>query len=283
MARINIEDSLYRDIRFISLVGKLGSVEMALGSLFRAYALAQEWFLSDETARLIPLSKWKQQLIKDEIIEVGLAEVRGEYVYVAGSEVQFAWLLQKSEAGKQGGRPKKKAYETGRFSNESERNSPESGSKPLTLSLPLSHNTKEPSGGGAAAPPAKKKANRTPPNNPHFGTLVGNYVDFFKGKYGGAEPDRGEVAIACLKRVFNSNGYERTRNLLEVYFQIEDAWIKRKHHDMATFEKCINQLSVAMTKGSEMTQVNWEEVVSRKQLGGANGVPGISSGNGPTQ
>lgn len=141
MARINIEDSIYKDFRFYKLVEKSNSVDEAIGSLIRAWSLAQQFYLNEETSRLIPKTEWKRQSINNSVIDAGLAEVRGEYVYVLGSDDQFAWLLQRQEAGKKGGRPpnrnkriaekagplRKKAGESG-----------ESGSNPLSLSLSLS-------------------------------------------------------------------------------------------------------------------------------------------------
>ncbi len=99
MARINFEDSLYSDIRFINLISKCGSLEFALGSLIRAWGLGQKYYLNEETNRMIPLKKWNQQGIKMDIIEVGLAEIIDDHVYIKGAEKQFAWLLRQRAAG----------------------------------------------------------------------------------------------------------------------------------------------------------------------------------------
>lgn len=100
MARINIEDGIYKDHRFLNLIIKLGSIDTALGAVVRAWSLAQKHFLNEENGRLIPLSEWKKQSISDEIINTGLAEVREKGIYVEGSNEQFSWLLQKQAAGK---------------------------------------------------------------------------------------------------------------------------------------------------------------------------------------
>lgn len=99
MARINFEDSIYSDFRFINLVNKCGSVEFALGSLVRAWHLGQKYYLNEKTNRMIPLKKWNQQGIKMDIIEVGLAEIIDDHVYIKGAEKQFAWLLRQKAAG----------------------------------------------------------------------------------------------------------------------------------------------------------------------------------------
>ena len=139
MARINIEDSLFKDARFIDLCIHYGDKAKALGVITWAFVIAQKFYLSEESGRLIPLNEWKRQQCDDKLIEIGLAEVRQNGVYVSGSENQFAWLIQKSEAGKKGGRPKSNINEKKKAAGYRAK-AGESGSKPLTLSpsLPLS-------------------------------------------------------------------------------------------------------------------------------------------------
>jgi hypothetical protein len=131
VARINIEDSIFKDQRFINLMFKLGSLEMALGSLVRAWMLAQKWFLSPE--KMIPISDWKTQGIKDEIIEVGLATQIGEKIRLSGSDAQFGWLMQCSAAGKKGGPAAAMARAENIKESERRGTSGHVGSRPLTL------------------------------------------------------------------------------------------------------------------------------------------------------
>lgn len=102
MARINVEDSIYKDARFIDLLISLGSKESAIGALVIAWSVAQEYFLKN--GGKIPLSKWSQQKLKNEIIDCGLASiVDGEFVYLSGTENQFAWLKTASNKGAKSG------------------------------------------------------------------------------------------------------------------------------------------------------------------------------------
>lgn len=101
MARINIEDSLYRDGRFINLFLKLKSMETAIGALVRVWSVAQKWYLIDDG--MIPFDEWTKQGLNDLVIEVHLAERVGDFVRVCGADEQFAWLKQKVEAGRKGG------------------------------------------------------------------------------------------------------------------------------------------------------------------------------------
>lgn len=101
MARINVESDLFQDHRFQQLTIKLGNSDQALGALVRAWALAQKWYLTPD--RMIPVSEWIKQSINMEILTVGLAVQHDKKIKVCGADKQFAWLLQRHEAGKNSG------------------------------------------------------------------------------------------------------------------------------------------------------------------------------------
>jgi hypothetical protein len=101
LARINVEDSLFKDNRFIKLSGRSGGLAQALGAVVQAWIIAQPYWLAHR--RGIPKPVWKQQDLCDAIIEVGLAEDQGDFVYMRGSKDQFHWLTEAQEAGKRGG------------------------------------------------------------------------------------------------------------------------------------------------------------------------------------
>lgn len=139
MARINVEDSIYSDIRFNDLVQKLNCVDTAIGSLVRAWTLAQKWFIKED--RMIPLTEWKKNRINDALIEVGLAEIIGDHVRVAGAEEQFGWLKQRSDAGRRSGIVRQnQAIERHRTTVQS-RSTTVQPVEPLPHSLPHTHNT----------------------------------------------------------------------------------------------------------------------------------------------
>lgn len=124
MARINIEDSLYTDHRFMELCIRLQSVDASLGALVRAWTVAQKYFLKDD--RKIPRDVWDSQRLSNHIIEVGLAVEENGRIHIIGAEDQFSWLLQRVEAGKKGGQATAKRPLSDRLAT----------GKPLPLSLP---------------------------------------------------------------------------------------------------------------------------------------------------
>lgn len=101
MARISIEATLYTDNRFIQLLLLLGSKTLAIGALLEAWTVAQHYWKMNPYG--IPKTEWKKQLLRDEIIQCGLAEDRGDFIYVAGSRDHFRWLLNRVEQGRRGG------------------------------------------------------------------------------------------------------------------------------------------------------------------------------------
>jgi hypothetical protein len=110
LARINIEDSLFKDARFLDFCIKLGDRQLALGRLVWAFIVAQKYYLDEENDRLIPADEWQRQGCSDELIAFGLAERRERGIYVCGSEDQFSWLVQRVEAGRKGGLSGKEIY-----------------------------------------------------------------------------------------------------------------------------------------------------------------------------
>jgi hypothetical protein len=129
MPRINIEDSLFKDPRWYSLILKCGDQYKALGIVATAWILAQKHWLEHGC---IPQKAWLKDL--DLLIETELAERWDDgSIYVKGSKKAFAWLIQRSEAGRKGG--KKKAQN--RLAVASGSLTEPSGFKPLSLSPSL--------------------------------------------------------------------------------------------------------------------------------------------------
>ena len=145
MARINVEDDLFTDPRFLELVTLLKNRAEALGSLIFAWRVAQKNY---KDGGLISKEDWKKQKLNSKIIEVGLAVETENGIYLCGSNDQFAWLNQKSNAGKKSGESRRKnpqprgPYKKTKIStdvNGIERTSTESnGAEPLLSSSLLS-------------------------------------------------------------------------------------------------------------------------------------------------
>lgn len=138
MARINIEDSIFKEKAFEKLVLRLGSRRAALGALVEAFMLAQKHYLTTVNDRLIPLNEWEREEMGNDLLDCGFCVQKENGIYVRGSEEQFKWLLQRSEAGKTSARNKQHLAENPVERPLNDRPTTADGSQPLTLTLPLS-------------------------------------------------------------------------------------------------------------------------------------------------
>lgn len=133
MARVNVEDSLFSDLRFMSLSQKIGQVS-AIGCLVLAWRTAQKFWLQNKGP--IPSVQFRLIPFNEDLIEVGFAVYSDEnkdFVYICGAEEQFSWLIQRQSAGRKNIGKNRERNET--ELNETERNA--NGANPLTLTLPL--------------------------------------------------------------------------------------------------------------------------------------------------
>ena len=94
MARINIEDSLFREDGFLNLIEKTGNRYSAMGMVVSAFILSQKFYVKHGH---IPFKEWPEAL--EVLVEVKLAERTLNGIYVRGSKEAFSWLKQKSDAG----------------------------------------------------------------------------------------------------------------------------------------------------------------------------------------
>lgn len=139
MARINIEDSLYKDDRFLELVLKTGNVYVAKGMMLTAFTLAQKYWLSH---RSIPESAWPKSL--NLLIECNLArfDSKGTSIYVCGSAENFAWLDRSAKGGRSKSVKKTKSLKNAKPQIENNNVSLEAQpnqTEPLTLTLTHTH------------------------------------------------------------------------------------------------------------------------------------------------
>lgn len=98
MSRINVEDGLFSDGRFIALSILLGD-QVALGKLVIAWRTAQTYWTKGE---LVPIKLW-EILGLGALIDTDFAEIREDGVYVRGSDDNFSWIDQKQISGRKGG------------------------------------------------------------------------------------------------------------------------------------------------------------------------------------
>jgi hypothetical protein len=147
VARINVEDSLWSDARFMRLCVKLGDELRAAGAVLVAWKTAQKFWCPNRQ----PISEaaFRDANLPDALVEVGLAERMADGVRMRGSEEHFSWWFDKKAAGMKSAAVRKERFGSSQPSNTCRTpvhvapNTPEQRSNAVEpLPLPLSPNTK---------------------------------------------------------------------------------------------------------------------------------------------
>jgi hypothetical protein len=101
MARINVEDSWWADPRRSRLVKRLGDEDRADGRALRMWRLAQEFW--KENRGLVPREIFETLEDFEHLLDSKLADVRGDFVYVRGSNQHLDWLFEEKDKRRRGG------------------------------------------------------------------------------------------------------------------------------------------------------------------------------------
>lgn len=221
MARQNIDDDWKTDPRRNALSKRLGSTRLADGMRVEI-----NWLILDHKGKPIPLKKFKFIENYEDWIECGLAEIRGEEVYISGADryqeffdKQNEFVKKASEAGKKSAEVRKKKY-----------------------------GTAQPKGGKGAKKP---KVNRTEPNEnrtePNFSSSISSSISFSLKEEVNTSVEEYEIESSVIDAWFSAYDAEwLTREIKKAV-----AWLKanpkRKKKDYARFfTNWLNRSSVPL-------------------------------------
>ncbi len=250
MARINIEDSLYKDRRWTKLVIKVGCESKALGILVGAWALAQGHWLKSKS---IPSKAWPAEY--EILIECELANRLDDgSIYVKGSKKAFAWLEQKAEAGRKGGLKTASAKHT--LPPAKRGKAAASGANPpfsLLSSLPLSSDSISNSDSSINTyPDLKNKKQATKPNTEENRKVWEAYFNAYRLRYG-IDPLRNKTVNSKISRLRDSLGTEEAIKVVEFYLTHNDGFYLKKTHEIGLCLKDADTLRTQMLRGKAIT------------------------------
>lgn len=103
LARINIENKWWEDPRRTTLIGLLGNPYIVDGVWFGLVRQAQLRFNTNSKG-LISLKLVKAYPHWEDFLNEGLLEIRGDEIYVSGTDEHFAWMKESEESGSRGGK-----------------------------------------------------------------------------------------------------------------------------------------------------------------------------------
>lgn len=254
MARINIEDELFKDIRFSDLCILEGSRKAALGSLVELWLTAQKFVRPDNPDAIFSHKEFVKNRLSDALTKAGFATIEDGQVKVAGARENFAWLVKLQVAGKKGGEA----------SGESRRNDSDGleGSQgqarvkpgsslpnPLTPSLTLtpilSPPLSQPSGKRRKKPASETDDNRK---------IRQAFADAYRQRYG-IEPVTNTQVHSQVDNLRKKLGVEEAILLVQFYLKHNESFYIRNTH---TFGHCLRDaetLRTQMLKGKAITTV----------------------------
>jgi len=243
MARINIEDGLWSDPRFMRLCIKLGDEMRAVGAVVIAWKVAQKYWCPDKQA--IPNAAFESAALPIQLVEVGLAESIASGIRMRGSEEHFAWWFQRQEAGRKGGESKASktkqplATASDRLAKGSDRLANGSGAKQKVPSYSSSYSSSSSNSSSIA------NLGNSPTKTKDF---VVAYCDRFKDRWGENAQIMGKDA-GIAKRLAKDLSLDRFKYLLDAYFSMPDAWLVKIKHPLATFELKLSEIVVYAGSG----------------------------------
>lgn len=259
MARINIEDSVFKDKRFTNLCIILGSRTLALGALVEAFMFSQEYASADNPECLAPLDKFEKEQLPKALIDTGWVEVRDDKVYVSGSKECHAWLIQKKAAGSKGGQKSSKSA-TRRSSGGKRKQAAPSGGNPLTLTPSLTPSLSSSSSSRVPNSPAEEPSalNRK---------IWNAYSEAYFARYK-TEPVRNKTVNSKIKQIGERLGDEAP-DVVRFFVEHNKTYYVSKLHEIGICLQDAESLRTQWARGKPITTAdikNFERQVERDNL-----------------
>ncbi len=257
VARVNVEDSLFKDQRYLDLMIELKSSEIALGALVRCWIVAQQFWKNSDNG--IPKKEWKKQKLNNSLITCGLAEDRGDFVFIIGSEKHFAWVREYIKSGRKGGL---KLQEKIRGDAKATLKQTLSEFNPLTLTLSSSSSSSSDSRSNSNKEKKKNKSSTgvKPPMDANKNSPTWEaYRDAYAKRYG-EPPIRNASVNAKVAQFVNRVGVGDSPGVAEFYLTHNDAFYVKSMHPVGLLLKDAEKLRTEWVTGMRMTGATAREV-----------------------
>lgn len=268
MARINIEECWWSDPRRSKLIKIIGDEERADGAAVRMWRLAQENWKSG--CRLVPQYIFESLEFASALLGSGLAELRGDEVYVRGSSQYLDWTREQREKARENGSKggKKSAQRprdaSGKLLPKAAKVQATAKPKP-SESKPSDSGSDSVSGSVSAAKISfsyenDAKISILPTDNGNF--LIKSYCEAFKSRHG-TNPDITKQDAGIAKRLSSTLSQQRIKILLAAYFTMPEAWLQKAKHPLTLFESKLKEVSVFADSGEFVTRKQVQQADSR--------------------
>ncbi len=248
MARINIEETLWSDPRFMRLCVLLGDEMKAVGAIVLAWRTAQKHWCPDRQP--IPRSDFTNAGLPLELVTSGLAETIGEGIRLRGSDEHFSWWFQRQDAGRKGGQAtaKRKPATAKRTPTERKQNVPSSSS-----SSSLSSSSSDSNSGSISLNPSDEVDKRPSPASTELNRRIWEaYRQGYFQRYQ-VEPVRNAKINANIAD-FGRRVGEEAPEIVAFYLRHNDSFYVRNTHSFGHCLSNAESLRTQWLKGKAITQ-----------------------------
>lgn len=246
MARINIEDSLFKDGRFSKLCIKLGDRRLAIGALVECWILAQQNVSPDNPCGHIAAKEWSEHEMCEDIIDVKLAKrLENGLIEVTGGKDNFSWLVQKQLAAKKGG--ESKSFKTNNGVPNGTRTAPERVPKaaescPLTPTLTLTPTLSLNSSSNSVSKVKKPKLGLM--ESDQNKRIWESYYNAYRLRYG-IDPIRNAAVNSQVSKLREKVGFDTAVALVKFYLTHNKSFYLQNTH---TFGHCLSDAETLRTQ-----------------------------------
>jgi hypothetical protein len=234
--RLNLEDSLLIGKRFEKLIIRLGSKRAALGAVVEAWIVAQRYWKACDNG--IPKTVWRTEELAQELIDVDLAEDRGDFVYIRGSKDHFGWLRERTEAGRKGGEAKARNH---REKSVAELSKTKQAVPSFSSSSSHSEEKKVPTGSAVASPAGPTLGSR----------IFEAYADAYQLRYG-VEPARNATVNSQCANLGKRLG-EQAIEVVRFYVRHNRSFYVQKSHPIGLALQDAESLRTEWLRGEQVT------------------------------
>jgi hypothetical protein len=265
--RLNLEDQFFLEV--MSVAVKVGDIDKAIGNAVRFFRFAQE---KHKQGKFITAEEFKDNGFSVDLFPI-FAKQTPSGIQAVGSEKHFAWLEQKKQAGKSGGKAsaQRQRDEKGRLlpkrtqANPNDHQASSSSSFSLSSSGSISHSRskKVPEGSaGAAQPPV--------PAEKSLGAKIFDaYAQAYWARYG-VEPARNATVNGQCSQLAKRLGEEAIA-IVRFYVSHNRAFYVQKSHPIGLALSDAESLRTEWLTGKQVTGVEARATENKQQLVNAFG------------
>lgn len=237
---------------------------MVDGLVLSAWRLSQEYWARDRA--LVPRKRFLEITGAQILIDVGLAEERGDFIYVSGTTDYHEWRIKKQEAGRKGGLKSQENFSSKlkQAQANSSKLNPHLSSPHLIsshLSSPQLNSTQNEENTNTLRPPPRKRERAASKSGPVWDV----YREQYATRYG-IDPVRNAKVNGQLASLVARLGSEEAPLVAKFYVRSNLAFYVQRQHPVDFLLRDCETLRTQMLTGKQVTNMEARAAENRQQI-----------------